>query len=432
MRAFTKRLYSSPIVAAIAATVLRLAALFAAWRWRPWVVVNPLMSGGEVVSVAHSIVAGKGFGNPLGVIATGPTAWVCPAYPYLVAGIFKFAGIYTVESRLILLSLNCIFAGLTVFPVYGMARRTFGTKVAVVASWVWVVLPSAWQIPVRLAWDSTLNALSFAVILWATIALRGQRRLLIWASYGALWAIGALINASILSLAPFFFGWLFWELGKEALPWFAMAGLVFVLGIAPWTVRNYLVLGKFIPIRSNMGLVLWLGNHPGSQGFDATLSPYGNLQQALLYQQVGEIKYMSTKKHEAVEFMKSHPARTLNMALRNIWTFWIDVTDRQANPWYGGSRYLSIDFIANALVILFGLLGMLVSFRSHNSSAALYLSVLVVFPLVYYLTRPALRFRFAIEPVLAILAAYGAVCILNWVKGKGFGSNAKRTREEFV
>ena len=81
--------YSSPIVAAVAAVILRLAALFAAWRWRPWVVVNPLMSGGEVVSIAHSIVAGKGFGNPLGVIATGPTAWVCPAYPYLVAGVFQ-------------------------------------------------------------------------------------------------------------------------------------------------------------------------------------------------------------------------------------------------------------------------------------------------------------------------------------------------------
>ena len=47
------------------------------------------------------------------------------------------------------------------------------------------------------------------------------------------------------------------------------------------------------------------------------------------------------------------------MALRNAWTFWFGVTDRQANPWYGGSRYLSVDFIANVVVILFGLAGML-------------------------------------------------------------------------
>ena len=418
MQATSKPLYGSPIFAAITAVILRLAALVAAWRWRPWVVVNPLMSGGEVVSIAHSIVAGKGFGNPLGVIATGPTAWVCPAYPYLVAGVFSFAGIYTLKSRLILLALNCIFAGLTVFPIYGIAKRSFGTKAAVLASWVWVVLPSAWQIPVRLTWDSTLNALSFTVIFWATLAVRSQRRLLAWGCYGALWAIGALINASILSLSPFFFGWLLWELRKEAVTWLmplVTAGLIFVLGVAPWSLRNYLVLDKLVPIRSNMGLVLWLGNHPGGQGFDATLSPFGNPQQALLYQQMGEIKYMSAKKHEAVEFMKSHPGQTLTMALSNVWTFWIDVTDRQANPWYGGSRYLSVDFIANAAVVLFGLVGTLVALRLRNSSAALYLAVLVVFPLVYYLTRPALRFRFAIEPLLAILAAYGAVYVFNWV-----------------
>jgi Dolichyl-phosphate-mannose-protein mannosyltransferase len=428
----SRPLYSFPTVAAFAAVILRLAALLAAWRWRPWVVVNPLMSGGEVVSIAHSIVAGKGFGNPLGVVATGPTAWVCPAYPYLVAGVFEFAGIYTVKARLILLALNCIFAGLTVFPVYGIAKRSFGTSVAVLASWVWVVLPSAWQIPVRLAWDSTLNALSFTVIFWATLAVRSQRRLLAWAAYGALWATGVLINASILSLAPFFFGWLLWELRKQAAPWLkplVTAGLVFVLGVAPWSLRNYLVFGKFIPIRSNMGLVLWLGNHPGGRGFDATLSPFGNQQQALLYQQMGEIKYMSAKKHEAIEFMKSHPSQTLSMALSNVWTFWIDVTDRQANPWYGGSRYLSVDFIANFTVILFGLTGMLVALRLRNSSAALYLVVLVVFPLVYYLTRPALRFRFAIEPLLAILAAYGAVYVLNLVNGAAPRESTKSSHQ---
>ncbi len=411
----------SPIFLAITASVLRLVGLYGAWRWRPWVVVNPVQSGGEVVQIARSIVSGNGFGNPLGVINTGPTAWVCPVYPYLVAGIFRLGGIYSEKSRLILLALNCIFAGLTIFPIYGIAKRTFGTHVAVLASWIWIVLPSAWQIPIRMAWDSTLDALSLAVILWATVAIREERRLWRWAAYGALWALAALINASILSLAPFLFGWLLWELRKKALPWvkpLAIAVLVCAIGVAPWTFRNYLVFGKFIPIRSNMGLVLWMGNHAGSEGFDTTLSPYGNMQQAALYKQMGEVAYMTAKKHEAVAVMKAHPTKTLGMALRNAWTLWFGVTDRQANPWYGGSKYLSIDFIANAVVILLGLVGIVLVLRSHVSSAPLYLAVLVVFPLIYYVTRPALRFRFAIEPMLVILAAYGAVCLFSWIKGR--------------
>jgi dolichyl-phosphate-mannose-protein mannosyltransferase len=421
MLASFKRLCCSPVVLVIAAVVLRLAGLYLVFRWRPWVVVGPL-SGGEVVQVARSIVSGKGFGNPLGVIETGPTAWICPVYPYIVAGMFKLGGIYTVKSRLMLLALNCVIAGLTILPIYAVARRTFGTNAAVLTSWIWVVLPSAWQIPIRMAWDSTLNAASFALIFWATVAVRRQRRFWLWASYGALWAIGILINASILSLSPFLFGWLLWELRKEAAPWLKPLGtaiLVLVLGVAPWTLRNYLIFGKLIPVRSNFGLVLWMGNHPGGSGFDSTLSPYGNAQQASLYQEMGEIKYMAGKKREAVALMKSHPTKTLSLALRNAWTFWFGVTDRQANPWYGGAMYLSIDFITNAVVILFGLGGILLAWRAGISSAFLYTAVLVVFPPLYYLTRPALRFRFTIEPVLTILAAYGVVCVFSWVTGSG-------------
>ena len=121
------------------------------------------------------------------------------------------------------------------------------------------------------------------------------------------------------------------------------------------------------------------------------------------------------------------------MALRNCWTFWFGVTDRQANAWYAGPKYVSIDFIANALAILLGLVGIFMALRSHISSAPLYLTVLAVFPLIYYVTRPALRFRFTIEPMLAILAAYGAVCVVNWVSGRDAGrvvSGSARPRAE--
>jgi asparagine N-glycosylation enzyme membrane subunit Stt3 len=419
MQRVLKRLVNSPIAAVIAAAGLRLIGLYSLFRWRPWLVVNPMMSGGEVTQIAKSIVMGKGFGNPLGIVDTGPTAWVCPVYPYIVAGFFSIGGIHTTESTLMLLALNCIFTGLTIFPIYAIAKHTFGTQTAIYASWIWVVLPSAWQIPIRLTWDSTLNALSFAVIFWATLAVRGQRAILKWVGYGALWAVCALINTSIMSLIPFFVAWILWNLYRQSKPWLrqlATALLVFVLGVAPWTLRNYMAFGKFIPLRSNFGLVLWMANHSESLGFDGFSSPYGNAQQATIYRQMGEAEYMRTKKLEAYAFMKSHPKRTLANALRNVWIFWFGVTDREVNPWYGSSEYRTIDFIANAAIISLGLVGILLALRSRNAAALLYLAVLIFFPPLYYLTRPGLRFRLAIEPILAVLAAYGAVCILNWLR----------------
>src|SRR5664280_1449345 len=49
--------------------------------------------GFESCRIAASIVSGHGFSSPYG-IPTGPTAWLPPVYPYLVAAVFKVLGVY--------------------------------------------------------------------------------------------------------------------------------------------------------------------------------------------------------------------------------------------------------------------------------------------------------------------------------------------------
>src|SRR3984885_7492839 len=61
--------------------------------------------GGEAGRIARSIALGEGFSNPL-FGQTGPTAWLSPVFPYLLAGIFKVFGIYSKTSALLALSLD--------------------------------------------------------------------------------------------------------------------------------------------------------------------------------------------------------------------------------------------------------------------------------------------------------------------------------------
>ena len=79
--------------------------------------------------VARSIVSGHGFGN---VFAnnTGPTAVLPPVYSYLLAVIFKLFGVETKASILIALALNSLFSALTCVPIFLIARRGFGDRVA--------------------------------------------------------------------------------------------------------------------------------------------------------------------------------------------------------------------------------------------------------------------------------------------------------------
>src|SRR6516164_4290751 len=61
--------------------------------------------GYETGRIARSIVEGKGFSSPL-FADTGPTAWMTPVYPGIVAGVFWIFGVYTKASALVLLSFN--------------------------------------------------------------------------------------------------------------------------------------------------------------------------------------------------------------------------------------------------------------------------------------------------------------------------------------
>jgi len=89
--------------------------------------------------VARSIVSRHGFGNVF-ASNTGPTAVLPPVYSYLLAGIFKVFGVETKASVLAALSLNSLISALTCVPVYLIARRGFGERVAKWAGWGWVFL----------------------------------------------------------------------------------------------------------------------------------------------------------------------------------------------------------------------------------------------------------------------------------------------------
>jgi hypothetical protein len=61
--------------------------------------------GWEMGRIARALVTGHGYADPFAG-HTGPTAWVTPLYPLLVAFVFKLTGVYTAASAWILLTLN--------------------------------------------------------------------------------------------------------------------------------------------------------------------------------------------------------------------------------------------------------------------------------------------------------------------------------------
>lgn len=377
--------------------------------------------GYELGRVARAIAAGEGFSSPLRMVDSGPTAWFTPIYPYIAAGIFKIWGIFSDESRLIIETMNCAFAALTVIPIFEIAQRTFRKNVAVGAAWAWVFLPTAMIFPIYWIWDTALAGLFLALIFWATLAICDARTILPWAGYGALCAIGVLINPALLSVCPFLAGWAFWQSRRASPDWIkfsATAVLIFAIGLVPWTVRNYRVFGKVIVLRSNFGLELWLGNNPNvSDTWTPWLHPNDYQEEADKYKRMGEIAYMAEKQREAITFMRTHPAETFHFMFRRFVDNWLAISESPADTWSTLPLYVKAFMLMNFLLSLFTLLGALFIHRSRPQEAFPYAMVLLAFPLIFYLTHSSLRYRFPMDPIMMVLAAYGVAHPISlWIR----------------
>ena len=118
-----------------------------------------------------------GYSNPFSpgsfLGPTGPTAWLPPVYPLLIAGAFKLFGIYSAAAAWLLLALNCIFSAATALAVWEIGYRCISRRNAVWSGWLWVLYPAAMQYAVRWLWEMSLTTFLFTWLIVLALRMRG-------------------------------------------------------------------------------------------------------------------------------------------------------------------------------------------------------------------------------------------------------------------
>ncbi|HXV80785.1 MAG TPA: glycosyltransferase family 39 protein [Candidatus Binatia bacterium] len=365
--------------------------------------------GFETGRIASSIASGHGFSSPLQG-PSGPTAWLPPVYPYMLAGIFKFFGIYSSGSALVALTLNSVFSALTCVTIFHIGRKTFGPKVASWAGWSWAFFPYAVFWSTNWVWATSLSALLFSLICLSALQLERYNSSRPWFGFGVLWGVIGLTDTALLSILPFFVGWLYYRLSRQgvALPRAISACAVgFLLILTPWLVRNYLTFGEFVFVKGNFGMELHLGNHEGSSGLSGgrLLHPAGNDGEFERFRQMGELSYVKESKRQALDFIATHPGTFIWLTLRRVVYFWTGNSQLlQIFPLSG--RFEAARYILFTLVSVLAFWGLFSAFRNGHPAVPLFAIILIVFPLVYYVTHPTPRYRHPIEPAMVLLATY--------------------------
>jgi len=369
----------------------------------------------ETGNIAYSLAAGHGFSSPYWQ-ETGPTAWLTPVYPALVAAVFLLFGIHTAHSFFAIVLLNILFSAAACVPIFYLGKRVGGLGVASGAAWLWAIFPNAVIIPYEWVWDTSLAALLMATILWATIELADSQSVRNWCGYGLLWGFALMTNPSLGSLLPVLLGWAAYRTyrrGELRLSQPALACGIAVLCCVPWTVRNYLAFHRFIPLRSNFAFELWLGNN---EQFDAQsqVVPAANPERAEIrsYIHMGETAFMQDKWAKAVGFMRAHPRLEITLFARRFVATWTGVENPIEGFRDADSPLVRLVLISNTLAVLGALCGIVALVRSRNVYAFPLAAGPIVYPLIYYVTHTALRYRHPIDPVVLLLAAIAVAALL--------------------
>jgi 4-amino-4-deoxy-L-arabinose transferase-like glycosyltransferase len=368
--------------------------------------------GWEMGRIGRSIAQGHGFSNPYEG-NTGPSAWEPPLYPFLIGGVFKLFGVYTFASAWVLLGINSVFASLTTIPVYWIAHRSFGERVALWSAWTWALNPYVWYWSIHWIWDTTFTPFVLACIFLLAMELEEWPGFGGWILFGALYGVGALANPTMLAFLPFCGLWIWRRRYKRGLPSLAgvvLSSIVFFLVLTPWLVRNYEAFGRFIFIRDDFGLQFRLGNGPSADGM---LMPYfqPNLNKLELdkFQRLGEIGYAAECKRFAFDWIQSHPGRFAVISLKRFFYYWNGVPRPTSSVSLVDFR--SSAFLATSVLALWGL-GRAV--RQKRPGAWLFAGLVLTYPTVYYFVFPHARYRHPIEPELFILIVF----LLSQVKSR--------------
>jgi hypothetical protein len=361
----------------------------------------------EVGNVAAALAQGKGFccvfRQP-----TGPTAWLTPVYPLLVAAIFKVFGVFTLASFYASVLLNCVFSSLVSFPLFAAANRMAGPPLAILSTWLWAIFPSGVIVPYAWIWDTSLSAFFAALLLWLTLWLPDSRRVRDVVAYGLLWGLALLTNPSLGALLPFLLGWLLYHSSvcrPLALRHTALVLAIVTLCCLPWTVRNYVQFHRFIPLRSNFAFEFWSGNNEIFDPNSRAVNRITRYEQTHLYAVMGENAFFDDKRHKAALFVRSNPALYFTLCGRRVAATWLGSEHSWQDFRRTDSSLARFLLLWNALALLAMLAGLLRLLLRRSPYWFPVACFPVIFPLAFYLAHSSLRHRHPIDPVVALLVA---------------------------
>jgi hypothetical protein len=382
---------------------------------------------GEAANVALS-VARDGTIADVFARGSGLTAHLNPLLPWLAGGIYTLFGVQSAASEwiLALIAITIVLAaGAIFYQAAGVAGVPRAPRLAALA--VFALLPVTPELETTAfrVWEGGVASLLGAIVLLLSLRADRDRTL----GYRGMLPIAA--NAALLFfISP--------ALGLAA---YAVIGLlllrtvsprrwighVSILAVAlavvltPWTIRNYEVFHRILPLRGNFGLELAIGNHPAAvtgndrEVFVERLRAIHPLESQAAFDRMqamgGEIPYANAMGAEAKAWINAHPGDFARLCAKHLVQYYFPPRWQ----WNVYSSRVGKDVIfRQALLWSVAALGLIGAFAALFAwrERLLYLATFALVPVLpYVITQPVPRYRYIVLLPLIFLAANTAYAL---------------------
>jgi 4-amino-4-deoxy-L-arabinose transferase-like glycosyltransferase len=386
--------------------------------------INPLYSIGHVdnyYSLAKNISHGRGYRfTP----DTTLTLMREPGYPYFLAVLVHEFDDY---NRAAVIA-NLLLTSLTAFLIFTLARLLSSTTwVPVVAPIVYMLHPGVILAELRSGVEVPFTFLSLIFLLLLREAVCSNSSAA-YVKAGIALGITSYVRSTALLFPTFLiiYGLLVHPGWRSVLRYASRAALVLacaLLVLSPWIVRNYMLVGKFVPTASVQGVAMQVGNYlcvhaDGKKEFvdldfeaaDARKKLaagqgykfQGDYYQ-LFYDPRDEVKFNSFLGAQVVQQYIQSPATFVKCASENVFNFWFQGKNR--------STTMANIAIQSSYLIL-ALVGIFLGFKEIHKPTLWLMLLFVAYTMAVYVPIHAqARYSIPVMPILSILAAI-SICKL--------------------
>jgi 4-amino-4-deoxy-L-arabinose transferase-like glycosyltransferase len=253
------------------------------------------------------------------------TAHRAPGYPWLLGSIIGLRD--QDSSDWIMRWLQCALGSLTAGFYFLFARRAFHSIAVATLAGLLAALYPFWIINTAEINDGVLTGFLLGACLLFGTRTSQNGGIVSGFFFGLALAGLCMVRAAMLPFALIALLSVLWRCRRFPLGWVAaiLALVGFVNGLAPWTIRNYQVFDRPVPIVTTTYFHLWMGNNPAATG---TTLDESALRAALseerlkaLLNEPNQAKRYDQLAHDLWQEIHAEPTRTLSLRFRAALAF---------------------------------------------------------------------------------------------------------------